>query len=256
MVRSIFGSGGSRPSRPIFVRGKASGASQEVLSELLLCDELSCFFREDFLWDAFDITEHSLGLYDSSAAGDPAAASGLVADEANGVYQLKLAADNEAETFGFTGGDQRYIPANKPFYAHFRLKFSAITTAQVAVFGLGSDASATLDDVARNVWFRLQASLALLTELDDNATDTDDQPTGQTLTSGVWYNFYIVKTLEGTVYFCMSDADGQNFRTVDEINGSALDSTNLQPMILIQKSTGTTQPTIDVDLVRLAWPRA
>ncbi|HEU4753371.1 MAG TPA: hypothetical protein VFU47_09715, partial [Armatimonadota bacterium] len=184
------------------------------------------------------------------------AASGLQANVANGVYRLKLANTNEAETFGFTFRGQLIIPANVQWYFETRLKIpTAITTNQVAVFVLCSTVTDVLDDITRNAWFRLQASMDLLAELDDATTDTDDQDTGKDLTADTYYVFSIQKMPGGKVQFRVRDASGQKETLLKEISGASFGANNLQPVILVQKSTGTSQPAIDVDYVLAIWER-
>ena len=247
MPRRHTGGGGSRFHLPLQTFERSSGASQAVSGDVLHQNvPIEFYYYEDFLWDAFDITEHPLAIYDASASGTPT--TDLLADATGGVFQIKLAATSEAETVGFTQGDNLYIQGNTLWYFETRLKVvNAMAANQVLVWGLGSDVNTTtLDNITRNAWFRLDADADLLVELDDNTTDTDDYDTGEDITADTYYIFGMERGIDGKVHFYMADGDGENARQVHEIT-DAFGANNLQPILIAQKASGTSQPELNID---------
>jgi hypothetical protein len=151
-------------------------------------------------------------------------------------------------------GDQRNIPFNKPWYVSFYGQIPvAITTAQRAVIGLAHDHNATLDTNTLNAWFRLEASMALLVEVDDNVTDQDDlaaQPSAVTLTAATDYLFTIrYDPVRKSVIFWLND------NQIREVTGIALPSTTVQPYVIVQKDSGAGVPSVQIDLADLWWER-
>ncbi len=249
-VRRIAGTSGTTKTGPLYTRMN-SGSTSDIVSEVLGSNYRGrCEVFHDFLGD-IGTTGGLLGLHDTSSAGAPSET--IRDDVVNGVGRFALAADSEAETFGITFGDSLQIDSAKKFYFEARVTIPvAITTAQVFVMGLGSAVNTTLDSVATHAWFRLQASMDLLTEADDGTTDTDDQDTGVDLTATTFNTFVIDgwDPAKGIRYFIDN-------RKIDEIAAGVMVSTpaKLQPMILIQKASGVTEPAFDIDYLYCAWNR-
>lgn len=251
---------GSAFGFPLKTVWRPAGSRQGVQSVQPYSAHKNWFWRvEDFLWDAFDIDEHWLATYDASAAGAPTL--DLVADGTGGQFQIKLASTSEAETAGLTMADNLYFDGAKPFYFETRMQVVHTMAAnEVLVWGMASDVNtATLDNIVRNAWFRQDADTDLLIETDDATTDTDDKDTGFNVTAATWYIFSIERDRNGTIYFTKADGDGQNPKTWSmKKNFSVAEPTfsgNLQPVILCQKSSGTTTPEILVDYLVCAGAR-
>jgi len=255
------GGGGSVFHFPLRTHRRGTGASQGTYSVLPFQNLRNWhWFFEDFIGDALDEDEHPLAVYDASASGTPTL--DIVADAVGGQYQIQLANTNEAETAGLTFGGQLFLRGNRPFYFETRLKqVNTMAANQVLVWGLASDVdTTTLDNLTRNLWFRLDADSDLLIEADDNTTDQDDKDTGFNVTADTFYIYSIERGVDGTVYFSKADGNGENRKTwtlSKTFGGSepSFSTNNLQPVILAQKSTGTTQPEIVVDYVLVGGER-
>lgn len=249
---------GSRLHFPMLVHGRAAAASQGNYS-LAWFQDLRRFawFYEDFMWDAFDIDEHPLALYDASASGSPT--KDIVANEPGGAFQIKLASTSEAETVALTQNDQLYIRMNKPWYFETRLKKVAAAAAnQVYVWGVGSAFNTdTLDSIARNAWFRVDGNNSnLLIEADDATTDDDDVDTTADLTDDTYYIFSIEHTGDGRLIYRKADGDGQNIKSYKLTTETrAFGANNGQIIIAAQKASGTTTPELVIDYVAYACHR-
>lgn len=129
-----------------------------------------------------------------------------------------------------------------------RLGQSALDTATSLVFGMAGDRNSTLDSVAQHAWFRMEggtSTTAVVYESDDGTTDTDDQSTSLTLTTG-WKSWKIDMTDLTKVKFHLSDAGGTLVRLPVTTNMSAYAGA-LQPFIQLQKTSDN-----NVDAIELA----
>ena len=184
-----------------------------------------------------------------------------VANEVNGVWRATLAATSEAETAGVDFGDSLLI--NKPdaggthvnavtkpiFEAYVRIP-TALTTAQTVVIGLATAFNATLTSITKYAWFRFTANMNVTIEGKDGTTTTTGQaPQSGTTTidANVFKLFTIDMTFPEATRFHVDD----NF--LGTVNMAALAATDkFQPLVAIQKSTGTTTPTLDLDWVSVS----
>lgn len=179
-----------------------------------------------------------------------------LANTPGGVYQAALAATSEAETVGVDWGDNLML--NQPsagavnvnaisvpiFQAYVRIP-TALTTAQTAVIGIGTAFNATLTSVAEYAWFRFNANNNVLLEAKDGVTTTTGQaPTAGTLTltANKFYLFTIDMTYLDAVKFFVDD---NLAGTISMIGLTA--AIAFQPVIYLQKASGTTTPHLDVD---------
>jgi hypothetical protein len=180
-----------------------------------------------------------------------------VANSANGEVICQLDATNEAQVAGFDFGDQLVIPATRAPFFSCRFKMSAAPSAvQRAVIGLASAYTATLDNTTALAWFRIDGSNSTSTidvrcETDDNTTDRDDQASGGvTLTADTYYVLSVDLADPGAVRFWVND------NVVAVLNAKDFALTHLlQPIILLQKDSGTGIPSITIDWVRCVWTR-
>lgn len=223
-----------------------------------------CCFHEDFVGDSWVKATDKGDIYDLSPSGSPTTA--LIANEAHGVYRLKLAATSEAETLAYDWADQGNIPANGPFYLQARVRIpTAITTAQRVLIGLCSPWRAnvgSLTSISRYAWFRLEANMNVVTELWDGTTRTTLNAPNQgttALTAGTgdsgFYFFEMERNASGMVAFRLGDTHGGATRSLNSISGGGFDTTTLQPILAVQKDSGTGQPAIELDLITCIWPR-
>ena len=178
-----------------------------------------------------------------------------VANAANGTALFQLGSTAEANVTGFDRGDQLTLPAHiraattgkgsGPIF-NVRLKVSGVAAATRMVWGFASAYNATFDSVVTHAWFRLEgASLALLAETDDGTTDNDDQATGITLVADTYNLFTINMRDPSKIGFYV------NKNRVLELSAAALVNTMvLQPVVWLQKDSGTGTESITVDEYR------
>lgn len=193
---------------------------------------------------AFSATGAAIwGLLDTSAAGDT---TPVVKDDATGgAFTIKLDATDEAQLSGIYFGDcQPFDVTACPIFETTVTITSASMTGIKLVMGLASAHNATFDNIATNLWFRLDGSLALLVEGDDGTTDTDDQSAGVTWTTATSKTLRIEADSLSAVRFFV---DGVSVGTV----AVAAATGNLQPYFAITKASGTTLATVDIDSVRV-----
>jgi hypothetical protein len=173
--------------------------------------------------------------------------------------QLLASSTSEEQDLAYYWADKLQIPGNaKSIYFEARVQIpTAITTNEEVVIGLSSAVDTlVLDNLTRNLWFKLPASMALKVERDDATTDTDDQAgyVSVTLTAATWYRFIIEKKEDGTCVFRIADSNGENDRIYYSLS-SAFGANNLQPVVLVRKASGTTTPSLLVDYVLAMWDR-
>jgi hypothetical protein len=188
----------------------------------------------------------------SRIAGSPLL--GPVDDSADGEAVMTLSSTNEAQICRLDWDDQLLIPATKAFYFSCRLKVSGVAANTRMVWGLTSAFNSTLDTTTNNAWFRLEGnSLALLIETDDDTTNRDDQtPTNAfTLTADTYYTFEIDGEDTANIRFRLNGSE------LGKLSASALTAAMvLQPIVAIQKDSGTGTQSITVDRVRVRWLRS
>ena len=128
-----------------------------------------------------------------------------------------------------------------------------ITTAQGLVIGLASAYNTTLNSVVSNLWHRYDASLVLTVETDDGTTDNDDVVTGVTSTTGTYYLYTVDARDLSDVRFYVDNnqvAGGVN------LSATALTASSLlQPLVALQKASGTGVIAVAVSHVMVSWDR-
>jgi hypothetical protein len=200
--------------------------------------------------DFSDITDGNTWVkQDTSAVGAPTWA--LVSNTHGGEFAMTLAADAEAESLTLYMGDQKIFQANKKPIFEARIKVSTIGAAQRVVFGFAGDRNATLDNIAQNAWFRLEANMNILVETDDGATDNDDNDTTADATNGTYAVYQVDLSDLSDVKFRV---DGVS-RAPETMSLAALTTETLQPFIEIQKDSGTSTPSITIDWIRITADR-
>lgn len=237
---------GSTSRGPQRTRIKNPGVAEQVDEVLGWCPLARCDEFYDFNGAAF-LTTGALALRDVSPAGAPS--SGVAADLANGVFLATLSATSEVSCIGLDYGDQRNIPANKRPVYMARVQVSALAANERIVFGLASDYNATLDSVTMHAWFRCNASLDLLIETDDNVTDNAAVDTGIDLVADTWVTLAIDCTDPYAIRFYVDGA------LAGTLAAGAFDATTLQPVIWLQKDSGTNQRYFRADFIRATWDR-
>jgi hypothetical protein len=219
-----------------------------------------CLF-EDFLGtQVIPATASNLGgpwaKADTSSAGSPTVQG--VASENGGAVKLLCDSQSEAQILTLYWGDILGILATKIQRIAYRLKASAIAANEILAFGVCNARNDTLDSVGHNCWCRLDATADILVETDDAATDDDDNDTGLDITAGV-YKEYVIDFSNGLsdIRFFVSDGNGNLQRvlakTTFAMPGSA--AIYLQPLVQLQKASGTTTPYATVDWICVEYKR-
>ena len=164
---------------------------------------------------------------------------GLVDDGLNGLAQITLDVDDNAEVGALYWGDNVCLDGSLYIVFEARLMFTVLpvtgTETVQAVWGLAGAHNTVCDSVDNHAWFRVESSAntALLWETDDNVTNDDDNDASTTLVASTYHvyriemlndgadvNFYVDGTLvgEGAMagmtgaygkfqpYFCLSKA--------------------------------------------------
>lgn len=218
-------------------------------------------FVDDFLGYQLALAESGNQARWATVATNLNTSPGLVADEPNGVVQITVDSDDNAEQGVLYWGDNTSLDLSKGLIFETRLTFETLPTTGTetvaAVFGLADDTGATLDDIATNLWFRVESSAqtALLIEGDDGNTDTDDQDASTTLAAGT-YNIFRIDCSDTTdVRFYV---DGTYVGSIALADLTAAEA-KVQPYFSVQKavsSANTGTGTMYIDYVKVWQDRS
>lgn len=190
-------------------------------------------------------------IADTSSAGTP---TYLCATEDGGSAVLTLASTSEAENVCLFFNDVLPWDLAGLQYVKFVAKVSGIDSASTLVFGVGSARNDTPDSVTVSAWFRMEGSAstsAVVVETDDNSNTWDDVATGQTLSST--YKTFMIDFSRGLadVRFYI---EGEPVATGTTFNMSAVTSgQNVQPIVQIQKASGTGTPAVTIALIEAQY---
>lgn len=190
-------------------------------------------------------------IADTSASGTP---TYLCATEDGGSAVLTLASTSEAENVCLFFNDVLPWDLAGLQYVKFVVKVSGIDSASTLVFGVGSARNDTPDSVTVSAWFRMEGSAstsAVVVETDDNSNTWDDVATGQTLSST--YKTFVIDFGRG-----LSDVrffiEGEPVATGTTFNMSSVTSgQNVQPIVQIQKASGTGTPAVTIALIEAQY---
>ena len=183
-------------------------------------------------------------LQDTSSAGAPTSAGVNAID---GLWSLKLASTNEAETYGINFGDLlNYSPHGLVVKFGFTVA-AALSTSRRIIIGMGSAHNDTLDNIASNAWFKIDADANLVVESDDGTTDNDDKDTTIDLTAGQLIHCRIEILSPTAVYFFAGTGSTSIPKRVQAGTTFSVSTSLLQPMAIVQKDSGTTQDDLRID---------
>lgn len=190
-------------------------------------------------------------IADTSSSGTP---TYLCTTEDGGAATLTIAATSEAENVCLYFNDVLPWDLAKLQYVKFVAKVSGIDSATTLVMGLGNARNDTPDSVGVNVWFRMEGSAsttAVVCETDDGTTDTDDKATGQTLAAV--YKTFLIDFSQG-----LSDVrfyiEGERVAAATTFTLASITSgQNVQPIVQIQKASGTGTPAVTIALVEAQY---
>jgi hypothetical protein len=236
-------------------RGVRYSYDETQVSTGLMASEFHPLKRASVEFDFIQLAGSTLPLWlataDTSAAGSPTL--DFVSSDAAGVYQLATAATDEVEILTLYMGDGLSFDTTKNLvlFGRFKVDAAAIpwSADQRFVFGFASARDDTLDDVVRNVWFRMEgASANLLWESDDGTTDTNDQDTGVDLVDDTFVDVAIdMRDLSAVGFYVDGELVGEG--SVPAMTG------NVQFLMEIQKDAGTETDALQVDYVRVEFDR-
>lgn len=189
-------------------------------------------------------------VVDTSSAGAPT----YVRNASNAV--LTLAATSEIENVCLAHGDALSFDIDSILRVEMRVKLGAstITSGTELVFGVGSARNDTTDSVAANAWFKMVGATSttlVVVESDDSVNDNDDKATGVTL--GTTFKEFIIDFSGGksNVKFYIDGVRVATGVTFDMSNYSS----NLQPIIQLQKAANTNVDSVSIDYVRITCRR-
>jgi len=194
---------------------------------------------------------HGWTIADTSAAGTP---TYLCETADGGAAALTLESTSEAQIVTLYHKDVLAFDLAQIQFVEIIAKVSGINSVTTLVMGLGNARNDTADSVGVNAWFRMQGSgstSAVLTETDDNTVDNDDKATGATL-AAVYKTFKIDFSNGLTdVRFFVEGERVSAATTFTMANITA--GQNVQPMIMIQKASGTGVPSVTIAQFKIQY---
>jgi hypothetical protein len=217
---------------------------------------LSVSVFEDFLGKDINVTDGIWAEKDTSAAGTPTLA--IVADADDGVYQLTLAATDEAEIVTLYWNDELNIDTDRGpvLYSRVYVETLPSAAAEIMVWGLASAQNDTEDSVANHAWFRLEADGDLLIESDDGTTDDDDNDTAVDFAADTYYETLVdCRTPTDCDFYYRTALGGDWTELLSTTAFSIGADAAVQPFAQVSKDSGTGQPSLKLDAVAVGWTR-
>ena len=156
----------------------------------------------------------------------------------------------------YLGDDCCISPTKKPiFEARVAITTASPNAAETLIIGLVSARNDTVASIADHCMFKWTgANNNILIDTDDGTTDTSDQDTTSDWVSGTYYKFKIdMSDLTDVKFFI--DGERQLRSTTFDVSAMAA-SDYLQPIVEIQKASGTTVPQVDIDYISVLWERS
>lgn len=190
-------------------------------------------------------------IADTSSGGTP---TYLCITEDGGAAALTLAATSELENVCLYFNDVLPWDLRKLKHVKFVAKVAGVDSVTTIVMGVGSARNDTPDSVAANAWFRIEGSAStsnVVVETDDATVDNDDKATGSTLSST--YKTFLIDFSQGLadVRFFI---DGERVAAATKFDMSAVAAgQNVQPIIQVQKASGTGVPAITIASVEALY---
>ena len=246
-------------NRVLLVGGQASIS----LDEFSLAPISKIDFFDDFLGaylQKYTTLENTTSLWKTVETALNAAI-GVVAGGTNGIVQITLDSDDNAEVGVLHWGDNESLLIGQGLIFEARVSWPVLpltgTETVQSVVGLAGAHNADLDTVDVNAWFRIEsgANTTLLWETDDDITNDDDNSTGITLVAGTYYTLKIDASDKNNVMFYV---DGVLVGT-GSMAGITGTTGKVQPYFNVSKAvsannTGT--GTMYIDYVRILQDRS
>lgn len=179
---------------------------------------------------------------DTSAAGAP-----TYATQSGGFMRLLLAADAEVENVCMFGNDVLSFELGKLHNFWLVARFAGLASASTITWGLGSARNDTPDTVTTNCYFRVEGVTSLTNVVieTDDGTDNDDNATGAVIGTG--WKKYSINFIEGGLGNVKFNIDGDPVgRSETMVMSGVASTTNLQPLIQVQKTSSTDVPRMDI----------
>lgn len=214
------------------------------------------WFKDDFLWGAGGLatipatsSEENGVDWIKLIVGAASPTVAVTADGANGIMELALTSDSQAQDVTLSFGDQRAFSLKQGCIFEARIKFSVLPTSGVAaVFGLAGDHNLDKDTVAEAAWFKAAASAAIVAETDDTTNNNDDIATDITVTNAQWKIYQIDFRTIADVRFFIDGASVATGTTFDMSNLTASEAV-MQPYFSLDKASGSGVGTMQIDYV-------
>ena len=181
-------------------------------------------------------------IADTSSGGTP---TYLCITEDGGAMKLTCVNTSEAEIITMYQNDILIYDVAMLQNVWWIAKVAGIDSVTTLTMGVGSARNDTDDSVATNAWFRMEGSVSttlVVAETDDAVTDNDDKATGASLSTT--YKKFLIDFTNGLtdVRFYI---DGARVASATTFNMSGLaDGLNVQPIVQIQKASGTGVPSV------------
>lgn len=211
-------------------------------------------FYDDFIYPATAIpaagSAESGCLWVSKIVGAAPPTVAVVADQAGGVAQCALTADNQKQDAALSMDDNRQFDLTKGLVMEFRAKVSVTPTdvAEVVMGLLDDHSDGLIDSATYQVCFNLDGSTAIRCQMDDNATDLDED-SGSTAGTTAWVIYRIDATVVSDIRFFIN---GASVTTTNTFNYAATGANAiLQPYFGLHKASGTGVGTLQVDYVKI-----
>ncbi len=190
-------------------------------------------------------------IADTSVSGTP---TYLCATADGGAAVLTLDNTSEAQIVTLYHKDVLAFDLAQIQFVEIIAKVAGIDSVTTLVMGVSNARNDTADTVGVSAWFRMQGSAsttAILTETDDGTTDNDDKATGTTL-AAVYKTFKIdfSNGLTDVRFF----VEGERVSAATTFTmGSITAGQNVQPMIMLQKASGTGVPSVTIAQCKIQY---
>ena len=181
---------------------------------------------------------------DTSASGTP---TYLCVTEDGGALKLTCTSTSEAQIITAYLNDVLPLDLANLQRVEIIAKVAGIDAVTTLTMGVGTAQNDTDDSVAVNAWFRMEGSVSLtavVCEADDGTSDLDDKSSGTTLAAT--YKKFVIDFSNG-----LSDIrffiDGERVAAATTFTLSSITAgQNVQPLIQLQKASGTGVPSISI----------
>ena len=251
----------------LIVNGSFDKMFQSSLYNAVEADFLGFFL----IADSGDTYVNSNGPWtseDTATAGCPARKG----DADDGALELLLDNGNEVGDCDLYWGDEQNIDSDTEPFCIFRLQYQvAPAAADSLVWGLASAQNDLYASLTTHALFSVAgADNNLDTQSDDNSTDVNATDTGVDLVAGTYTEFMVsLNSMHGVT---TSDTNGASATDVHyfyrstlggdwtQVNAGTTFSIGadvaLQPLVHVEKTSGTSVPDLLVDYVRCYWERS